>query len=56
MGITAIGISLRDDVATGLLEAALASTSLTAVTEASDDLRRNPNERLLLQKLFMNLH
>ena len=56
MGITAVGISLRDDVATGLLDAARASTSLIAVTEASDDLRRNPNERLLLQKLFMNLH
>jgi len=56
MGITAIGISIRDDVATGLLNAVRASTSLTAVTEAGDDLRRNPNERLLLQKLFMSLN
>ena len=56
MGITAMGISIRDDVATGLIDAARASTSLIAVTKAADDLRRNPNERLLLQKLFMNLH
>jgi|TARA_B100001105_G_scaffold234790_1_gene209553 DNA polymerase-3 subunit delta' len=56
MGITAIGISIRDDVATGSLDAVRASTSLTAVTKAGDDLRRNPNERLLLQRLFMNLN
>jgi len=56
MGITAIGISLRDDVTTGLIDAARASTSLIAVTKAADDLRRNPNERLLLQRLFMNLN
>ena len=56
MGITAIGISIRDDVATGSLDAVRASTSLTAVTKAGDDLRRNPNERLLLQRLFLNLN
>ena len=55
MGITAVGVSIRDDVATGRLDAARASTSLDAVTKAGSYLRRNPNERLLLQRLLVNL-
>ena len=56
MGITAISISIREDLETGRIDAGSALASLEAVTKAAENLRRNPNERLLLQRLFLNLN
>ena len=54
-GTTGAEISIRDDLETGRIDAGSALASLEAVTKAAENLRRNPNERLLLQRLFLNL-
>ena len=55
MGMAAVGLAIRDGISDGSINPARGSESLSSVIEVSKDLRRNGNERLLLQQLFVNL-
>ena len=55
MGMTAIGAAIRDGIRDGSIDPSSGSKSLASVIEAAQNLRRNPNQRLLLQTLFTNL-
>jgi len=55
MGFSALGRSLRDRIAGGELEAGPTVGALMAVGAAGEALSRNPNERLLLQRLFLQV-
>ena len=55
MGMTAVGLAIREGSSDGSVDPALGSESLSSVIEVSKDLRRNGNERLLLQQLFVHL-
>jgi len=55
MGMTAVGNAISEGIRSGSIDALNGSNSLASVTTAANDLRRNGNERLQLQKLFINL-
>tara|TARA_B100000579_G_scaffold379355_1_gene346636 strand:+ start:2239 stop:3273 length:1035 start_codon:yes stop_codon:yes gene_type:complete len=55
MGMTALGNAISKGVADGSIDPSSGSRSLTLVTSAAQDLRRNGNERLLMQRLFVTL-
>ncbi len=55
MGMTAVGTAISAGITNGSIDASSGSRSLASVTSAAGDLRRNGNERLLLQRLFVNL-
>jgi len=55
MGMTAVGAAIREGIRDGSIDPSSGSKSLASVIEVAQDLRRNGNERLLLQTLFMNL-
>ena len=55
MGFVALGQSLRERIAQRDTDPAAGATQLEAVVAAGVALQRNPNERLLLQNLFLKL-
>ena len=55
MGMTAVGTAISKGITDGSIDPSSGSRSLALVTSASLDLRRNGNERLLLQSLFVAL-
>jgi len=55
MGMTALGNAISEGITNGSIDALSGSRSLASVTSAANDLRRNGNERLLLQRLLINL-
>ena len=55
MGTTALGMAVGDAIRQGVIDPNSGTESLESVTRAAKDLSRNGNEKLLLQRLFMNL-
>ena len=55
MGMTAVGNSISEGITNGSIDAFSGSRSLVSLNTAANDLRRNGNERLQLQNLFINL-
>ncbi len=55
MGFTALGAALRDRILDGEVTATAGAVALQAVNDAGAALGRNPNERLLLQHLLLQI-
>ena len=55
MGLTALGGSLRAAVAEQRGDAGRGAAMMAAVRDAGVALQRNPNERLLLQRLLLDV-
>ena len=55
MGMTAVGNAISEGITNGSIDASSGSRSLVSLNTAANDLRRNGNERLQLQNLFINL-
>jgi len=55
LGLSALGGTVRDGLASGSIDAGAGAAALQAVLDAGYALRRNPNERLLLQRLLLGI-
>lgn len=55
MGFSAIGAAIREEVSDQVIDSEKAIRSLTAIQKASQNLRRNPNEKLMTQHLMLEL-
>ncbi len=55
MGMAALGNAISKGITNGSIDPPSGSRSLALITSASQDIRRNGNERLLMQRLFATL-
>ena len=55
MGMAALGNAISKGITNGSIDPRSGSRSLALITSASQDIRRNGNERLLMQRLFATL-
>ena len=55
MGMTALGNAVSKGIMNGSIDSLSGAKSLALVTSVAQDLRRNGNERLLMQRLFATL-
>lgn len=55
MGMTALGNAISKGITNGSIDPSSGSRSLALIASASQDIRRNGNERLLMQRLFATL-